>query len=152
MAFILLGFFISTFGCRVIKDFDLCKLGDLWRHIVNTKWCKITKYGISVQVLSLQGVCLSLLGECQLTPSQLLGRKRRHERPGSEALLHKQAKEKKQGTPTRQQTVSTLRCTYSPGGNRCTEKVMPLTKHCMKRILFMKLTTSQELWRVHLLT
>ena len=27
----------------------------MWRHIVDTKWCKITKYGISVQILSLQG-------------------------------------------------------------------------------------------------
>lgn len=70
-----------------------------------------------------------------MTPTQLLGRKRQHERPGTEALLHKQAKEKKQGLATRQQGVSTLRCTYSPGGNRCTEKVVPLTKHCMKRIL-----------------
>ena len=77
-----------------------------------------------------------LLGECHLTPTQLLGHKRRHERPGIEALLHKQAKEKKQGTTTRPLGVSTLRCTYSPGGNRCTEKVLPLTKHCMKRILY----------------
>ena len=45
----------STLGCRVIQDFDLCKLNDLWCHFVDTKWCKITKYGISVQVLSLQG-------------------------------------------------------------------------------------------------
>lgn len=73
-------------------------------------------------------------GECQLTPSQLIGRKHRHERPGSEALLHKQAKEKKHGTSTRHQNVSTLRCTYSPGGNRCPERVLPLTKHCMKHI------------------
>ena len=70
-----------------------------------------------------------------MTPTQLLGRKSQHECPGTEALLHKQAKEKKQGTSTRQQGMSTLRCTYSPGGNRCTEKVVPLTKHCMKRIL-----------------
>ena len=28
-----------------------------WRHIVDTKWCKIAKYGISVQILSLQGWC-----------------------------------------------------------------------------------------------
>ena len=45
----------STFGCWVIQDFDLCKLDDLWRHRVDTKWCKITKYWISLQVLSLQG-------------------------------------------------------------------------------------------------
>ena len=25
----------STFSCRVIKDFGLCKLDDLWRHIVD---------------------------------------------------------------------------------------------------------------------
>ena len=44
----------STLGCWVIQDFDLCKLDDLWRHRVDTKWCKITKYWISLQVLSLQ--------------------------------------------------------------------------------------------------
>ena len=76
------------------------------------------------------------IGECNLTPTQLLGHKPLHERPGTETLLRKQAKEKKQGTNTRQQAVSTFRCTYSPGGNRCTEKVLPLTKHCIKRILF----------------
>ena len=76
------------------------------------------------------------IGECNLTPTQLLGHKPLHERPGTETLLRKQAKEKKQGTNTRQQAVSTLRCTYSPEGNRCTEKVLPLTKHCIKRILF----------------
>ncbi|KAJ7375337.1 KAT8 regulatory NSL complex subunit 2 [Desmophyllum pertusum] len=74
-------------------------------------------------------------GECHLTPTQLLGRKPQHECPGTEALLHRQAKEKKQGgISTRQQGASTLRCTYSPGGNRCTEKVLPLTKHCVKHI------------------
>ena len=26
----------STLGCRVIQEFDLCKLDDLWRHIVDT--------------------------------------------------------------------------------------------------------------------
>lgn len=76
-----------------------------------------------------------MLGECNLTRTQLLGRKSRHDCPGTEALLHRQAKEKKQGANTRQQGMSNLRCTYSPGGNRCTEKVLPLTKHCMKRIL-----------------
>ena len=48
--------FLCVF-CRVIQDFGLCKLDDLWRHIVETKWCKITKYGISVQMLSVQGWC-----------------------------------------------------------------------------------------------
>jgi len=42
MAFILL--WISTLGCCVVRDFDLCKLDDLWRHSVNVGWCKITKY------------------------------------------------------------------------------------------------------------
>ena len=32
----------STFGCRVIQD-------DLWHHIVDTKWCKITKNGTSLK-------------------------------------------------------------------------------------------------------
>jgi len=73
-------------------------------------------------------------GECHLTPTQLLGRKSQNERPCTETLLRKQSKEKKQGITSRQQNVSTLRCTYSPGGNRCTEKVLPLTKHCIKHI------------------
>ena len=76
------------------------------------------------------------VGECHLTPTQLLGRKSQNERPCTETLLRKQSKEKKQGITSRQQNVSTLRCTYSPGGNRCTEKVLPLTKHCIKRILY----------------
>ena len=33
----------STLGCRVIQDFYLCKLDDLWRHNVDTKWFEITK-------------------------------------------------------------------------------------------------------------
>ena len=45
----------SILVCRVIQDFGLCELDDLWRHIVDTKWCKITKYGISVQMPSVQG-------------------------------------------------------------------------------------------------
>ena len=31
----------STPGGRVIQDFDLYKLDDLWRHNVDTKWCII---------------------------------------------------------------------------------------------------------------
>lgn len=89
------------------------------------------------------------IGECNLTPTQLLGHKPLHERPGTETLLRKQAKEKKQGTNTRQQAVSTLRCTYSPGGNRCTEKVLPLTKHCIKRILFILDWPKWEIFQGH---
>ena len=37
----------STLGCRVIQDFDLCKLDDLWHHNVDTKWCKITQFNLS---------------------------------------------------------------------------------------------------------
>ena len=33
----------SILGCRFIQDFNLCKLEDLWRHNVDTKWSKITK-------------------------------------------------------------------------------------------------------------
>ena len=36
----------STLGSRVIQEFDLCKLDDLWHHIVDTKWCKITIWNI----------------------------------------------------------------------------------------------------------
>ena len=32
----------------LIKDFDFCKLDDLWRHNRSTKWCK-TKYGIKFE-------------------------------------------------------------------------------------------------------
>ena len=42
-------------GCWVMEDFDLCKLDDLWCHMVDTKWNEITKYGIFVQILSLWG-------------------------------------------------------------------------------------------------
>ena len=55
----------STLGCRVVQDFDLCKLDYLWRHSVDTKWCKITKYGISVEMLNLQG--WNLQGWCNAT-------------------------------------------------------------------------------------
>ena len=54
----------SILGCRVIQDFDLCKLEDLWGHKVDTKWCKITKYGISVHILSLQGWCAARTTHC----------------------------------------------------------------------------------------
>ena len=30
-------YFDSILGCRVIQDFDLCKLDDLGRHIVDIK-------------------------------------------------------------------------------------------------------------------
>ena len=36
-------YFDSILGCRVIQDFDLCKLDDLGRHIVDIKWLKIKK-------------------------------------------------------------------------------------------------------------
>ena len=35
--------------CRVIQGFDLCKLDYLWRHMVDTKWCKITRNGTSLK-------------------------------------------------------------------------------------------------------
>jgi len=43
-------------GCQDIQGFDLCKLDKLLCDDVDTKSCKITKkYGIPVQILSLQG-------------------------------------------------------------------------------------------------
>ena len=33
----------STLSCGVIRDLDLCKLDDFWRHNVDTKWCEIAK-------------------------------------------------------------------------------------------------------------
>ena len=42
----------SHLGCRVMQDFDLCKFDDLWRHIVDIKWFKITKNGISLKTFS----------------------------------------------------------------------------------------------------
>ena len=47
-----LFYFDSTLGCWVIQDFDLCKIDDLWRHRVDTKWCKITKNWISFTTFS----------------------------------------------------------------------------------------------------
>ena len=44
----------STLGCRVIQDFALCKLDDLWRHSVDTNWCKITKNWISLTTFSVK--------------------------------------------------------------------------------------------------
>ena len=41
-----------TLACRVIPDFDLCKLDYLWRHRLDTKWCTITKNGISLKTFS----------------------------------------------------------------------------------------------------
>jgi len=35
----------SIFGCGVIQGFDLCRLDDLWRHSVDTKWSKISCLG-----------------------------------------------------------------------------------------------------------
>ena len=50
--FIVIAFLVAEFKT---KDFDLCRLDDLWRHNVTKKWCKIRIYGISVQIQSLQG-------------------------------------------------------------------------------------------------
>ena len=44
----------SSFGCRVIQDFDLCKLDDVWCHIVDAKWCKITENWISLKTFSVR--------------------------------------------------------------------------------------------------
>ena len=33
----------STLGCQIIQDYDLNKLDDLWLHIVDIKWFKVTK-------------------------------------------------------------------------------------------------------------
>jgi len=41
--------------CLVIQDFGLCKSDGWWRRIVDAQWCKITKFGISVQMLGVQG-------------------------------------------------------------------------------------------------
>ena len=41
----------STLDCQVMQDFDLCKLDNLGRHIVDIK-CKITKNGIPLKTFS----------------------------------------------------------------------------------------------------
>ena len=33
----------STLGCRVIQDFELCKLDNLWRHNVDQSGVKLQK-------------------------------------------------------------------------------------------------------------
>jgi len=40
----------SILDCHIVQGFDLCKLDDLSCHDVDAKSCKITKYGISVQI------------------------------------------------------------------------------------------------------
>jgi len=56
----------STLGCRVLQDFELCKLDNLQRQNRNTKWCKTTKYVIFVQILNLQGWNLAGLMYCNI--------------------------------------------------------------------------------------
>ena len=45
---------IAFLFAELFKIWGYEKQNDLWRHIVDTKWCKITKYEISVQILSLR--------------------------------------------------------------------------------------------------
>ena len=46
----------STLGCRVIQDFDLCKLDELSRHSVDTKWCIITKNWLCLTTFSVKNL------------------------------------------------------------------------------------------------
>ena len=53
-----IGVYFIVIALLVAELFNILiygNLDDLWRHSVDTKWCKITKYGIFVQILSLQG-------------------------------------------------------------------------------------------------
>ena len=55
----------SILGCQVVQDFDFWKLDDLWHHLMDTKWCKIAKCGISVyKVEILQGRCSAKTTHC----------------------------------------------------------------------------------------
>ena len=49
-------------------------------------------------------------------------------------MLQKQSKEKRLGATTRNQTLPQHRCTHYTDGNRCTSKIVPLAKFCLKRI------------------
>ena len=93
---------------------------------------------------------LFLSGESHshVLPSQLLRRQHYREHHGVEALLHKQAKEKRLGTTSRHQNLPHLRCTYSVMGNRCTDKILPMTKYCLKRILSLMMSNSQHSLRL----
>ena len=85
-------------------------------------------------VLNFKLLFRTCAGECTVPVSQLLGRRTR-KLHGAEALLHKQAKEKRANFGARHQNMSHLRCTYSLNGNRCTDRILPLTKYCLRRIL-----------------
>ena len=50
----------STLGCRVIQDFDLCKLDDFWRHSMDRKWCTITKNQVALITISHDFFCTEL--------------------------------------------------------------------------------------------
>lgn len=53
----------------------------------------------------------------------------------NDALLQKQSKEKRLGTTLRNQILPHQRCGHYTDGNRCTSKIVPLAKYCLKRIL-----------------
>ncbi|KAK3713868.1 hypothetical protein QZH41_010917 [Actinostola sp. cb2023] len=53
-------------------------------------------------------------------------------RHGVEAILHKQAKDKRHGV-SRHQNLSHQRCTHVCDGLRCPNKILPLTKFCIHR-------------------
>ncbi|XP_032241197.1 KAT8 regulatory NSL complex subunit 2 [Nematostella vectensis] len=74
-------------------------------------------------------------GECLLSPTEILGPLRTRRKHGTEALLHKQAKEKRQGFSVRHHNPTANQCTHSVVGIRCCEKVLPMTKFCMKHII-----------------
>ena len=42
----------STLGHRIIQDYDLNKWDDLWLHVVDIKWSKVTKNGIFMKTFS----------------------------------------------------------------------------------------------------
>ena len=62
----------STLDCRVIQDFDLCKLDDFWRHNMDTKWCTmhITKNQVALITISNDFFCIALKLIVQLDSSQ----------------------------------------------------------------------------------
>ncbi|XP_028396593.1 KAT8 regulatory NSL complex subunit 2-like isoform X2 [Dendronephthya gigantea] len=61
----------------------------------------------------------------------------------NDALLQKQSKEKRLGTTSRNQILPHQRCGHYTDGNRCTSKIVPFAKYCLKHICH---DTNQQLF------
>ena len=55
---------------------------------------------------------------------------------GTELLLEKQAKEKRSRGSTTPKLIPQNRCNFIDNMDRCQNRLLPLSKFCLKRILF----------------